>query len=222
MALLLNTEDFEWLRTNYPKLSINTISKFVEGEISLKIDYEGYRISDTYTIKVDFGKLDSMGLPKVFEVSGKIYEIAKKYNVEVDSLHINQDQSFCMVIPGKEKDIFKNGFTIQEFFQNAIEKFLFQMSYYEREGELPWGEYAHGYLGHIELYEEGEISLKELVDRLDKIELFQALITNRQSTCLCGSGIKLRKCHTGIFQGINKMKTEFQNTDLTSILRVWN
>lgn len=212
MALLLNQEDFEWLRVNYPKLSINTSSKLIEGEISFKIDYEGYRISDIYTIKVDFGKLDNMGLPRVFEVSGKIYEIARQHDVTVDSLHINSDQSFCMVIPGKEKDIFKNGFTIQEFFQNAIEKFLFQMSYYEREGELPWGEYAHGYLGHIELYAEGVISLKELVYRLDKAELVHVLVTNRQSTCLCGSGNKLRKCHTRVFQGINKMKIEFKNS----------
>lgn len=209
MAFLLKQTDIEWLKSQYSCLHIDFIKNNIQGDISFKINYEGYRASDTYSIMVDLNKLDGFGLPKVYEESGKIYEIAKKYSIGIDGLHINPDGSFCMVIPGKEKDIFENGFTIQEFFQNGIEKFLFQMSYYEKNGKLPWGEYAHGYLGHIELYAEGEICFQEILNRITKIELFQVLLTNRQSKCLCGSGKKLRQCHKTIFKGIGKMKNDF-------------
>jgi len=163
------------------------INNKIEGNISFKIDYEGYKISDSYQIRIDLNQVDKIKVPKVFEVSHKIDNIAKKYNISIDDLHINPDKSFCIFIEGREKDIFENIFTWKEFFYNGIEKFLFQMSYYDKNGKLPWGEYAHGYLGYIELYAEAKINIEELIKRLSKTEIIQIYMTNRQSNCLCGS-----------------------------------
>ncbi len=208
MAFLLREVDTGWIKTQYPKLSIDAVNNKIEGELSFKISFNGYKIEDAYMVKVDFDKLDSNGLPKVFETSGKIYDIARKYKVESEDLHINPDGSFCITIQGKEKELFHNAFTLQEFFQNGIEMFLFQMSYFDNEGKFPWGEYAHGYLGHLEYYAEGEIDIQELISRLTKVEIIKTLLLNRQSECLCGSRKKLRKCHPMILRGINKMKSE--------------
>jgi len=110
-----------------------------------------------------------------------------------------------------EQKFFKNKFTIQEFFVNAIEGFLFQISHYEKYGNFLWGEYAHGFLGYIEMYAEGSITLQKLLSSLSKKELLVVVSTNRQSKCLCGSNEKLRKCHTKVFKGINKLKQHFSN-----------
>jgi len=203
---LLTTKDIEWINNQYPKLNIDIINNKIEGNISFKIDYKGYRITDTYHIRIELSQSDFIKVPKVFEVSTKIDSIVKKYNISTDDLHINPDKSFCIFIEGREKDIFKNIFTWEEFFQNGIEKFLFQMSYYDKEGKLPWGEYAHGRLGHIELYAENAMSLDKLLYFFEKKEIISLVLKNRQSYCLCGSGKKMRKCHPMIYKGVMKMK----------------
>ena len=80
------------------------------------------------------------------------------------------------------------------------------MSYYEKEGQFPWGEYAHGKLGYIERYAENGISLDKLLSFFDKREIISLVLKTRQSTCLCESGEKMRLCHPLIFRGIQKMK----------------
>ena len=207
----MTSKDIEWINTQYPELNIDIINHKIEGNISFKIDYQGYRISDSYQIKIDLNQFDVHQLPKVFEISKKIENIAKKHNVSTDDLHINPDKSFCIFIEGREKDIFENEFTWQEFFLNGIEKFLFQMSYYQQEGHLPWGEYAHGRLGYIELYAENEINLDKLLNAFDKKEIISLMLKNRQSNCLCGSKQKMRKCHPMIYKGISKIKFQTSN-----------
>jgi hypothetical protein len=207
LAISLTINDIKWLKKNYPNINIDTINNIIYGSISFKINFEGYRIEDEYSIKVNLNNLDTVGLPKVFETSGKIYNIAQKYNILPSDLHINDDGSFCLVIEGEEDKLFQNNFTVKEFFENSIEKFLYQISFYEKEGYFPWGEYAHGYLGLLELYAENGIEFDILLSKLNKIEILEALLINRQSQCLCGSGKKLRKCHPLIFKGINKLKS---------------
>lgn len=206
MAINLTKSDIDWLQKKYPQLIVDTFNNKIYGQISFRLDYEGYKIEDTYSIKVDLNTLDIANLPKVYETSGKIYKVAKKYNVPNDDLHINRDGSFCIMIKGEAKQIFDNDFIIQEFFYNGIEKFLYQISFYDKEGYFPWGEYAHGYLGYLELFYEDKITLEDLISNLDKFELINICLVNRQSKCLCESNKKLRKCHPNVFGGIQKFK----------------
>lgn len=206
MDIKLSPEDAEWLKAQYPKLKIDQIAQIISGEVDFTRSYEGYEISDSYTVKVLLKNSGGSILPKVYEVSDKIADIAKRHEKKLIDLHINTDGSFCLAIQDKEHELFTDGFTIQEFMLKALEPFLFQMSYFDRQGKFPWGEYAHGFHGHLELYAEGGIDTERLLEILSKKELCQALLTNRQSLCLCGSGEKLRKCHSLVFRGIAKLK----------------
>ncbi len=210
MGKKLTKEDIEWIQTRYPKFKVTVDGKYIEGELSFSRGYEGYDISDSYDVKVSLNIDDGTMLPKVYETSDKIQNIAKVYNKELSDLHINPDQSFCLGIPEREAEIFKNGFTVKEFFIKSVEQFLFQISFYAQKRYFPWGEYAHGYLGYLETYAEGKIDTPTLLLELEKHEILSFMNTNRQSSCLCGSGQKLRKCHPLIFQGINKIKYEIQ------------
>ena len=207
MAIKLSKEDIDWVLDRYPNMEYDRLNNQLFGELPFRREYQGTLIADAYTVRVFLNHLDKhTKLPKVICESNKIGKIAKKYKIDIDDLHINPDGTFCLAIEGEEKNFFKNEFTIQEFFINAIEGFLFQISYFNQYGSLPWGEYAHGYLGYIEKFASGTISIQELFSRLTKEELAKALITNRQSKCLCGKGKKMRHCHPLVFQGISKMK----------------
>ena len=207
MAIKLSKEDIDWVLDRYPNMEFDRQNNQFFGELYFKREYQGEQIADAYSIRVFLDHPDTnRKLPKVICESDKIAKIAEKYKVSIDGLHINPDGTFCLAIEGEEKNFFKREFTIQEFFINAIEGFLFQVSYFNKYGSLPWGEYAHGYLGHIEKFASGTISIKELFRRLTKEELAKALVTNRQSKCLCGKGKKMRSCHPLVFKGINKMK----------------
>ena len=207
MAIQLDKRDIDWVLNRYPNMEYDSQHNHLFGELSFRREYQGTEIADVYNVRVFFNHLDKhTKLPKVICESDKIDKIAKKYKIDISDLHINPDQSFCLAIEGEEKSFFEKDFTIQEFFINAVEGFLFQISYFDRYGSFPWGEYAHGYLGHIEQFASGTISIQKLFRRLTKEELAKALLTNRQSRCLCGKGKKMRSCHPLIFRGINKMK----------------
>lgn len=210
MVKKLKKEDIEWIQAQYPNFRVNTDNKTIEGELSFSRRYEGHYIFDSYIVKISLYIEEGTILPKVYEVSDKIIDIAKAKNKRMSDLHINPDNSFCLCIPEREEEIFENQFTIKEFFKKSLEPFLFQMSFYAKEGYFPWGEYAHGYLGHIEIYAEGKIDFSKLIIILKKDEVLKVMNTNRQNICLCGSGFKLRKCHPLVFKGINKIKKQIK------------
>ena len=133
MEVKLTSSDKDWLNKAYPDLVVDISKGIIYGEISFKLNFNGYKIDDRYQIRVDFNNLDTIGLPKVFEISDKIDNIAKKYNIHLEDLHINSDESFCIVIEGEESKLFKNNFTVKEFFENAIEKFLYQISFMKKK-----------------------------------------------------------------------------------------
>ena len=212
MAINITKEDIDWVLNRYPNIEYDKSLNSFFGELSFKREYKGIQIADVYNIRVFLNNLDSnTGLPKVICESNKIINIANKYNIDKGDLHINPDGTFCLAIQGEGQNFFKDKFTMQEFFTNAIEGFLFQISHYEKYGNFPWGEYAHGFLGYIEMFAEGSITLQKLLSSLSKKELLMTVSTNRQSKCLCGSNEKLRKCHTKVFKGINKLKQHFSN-----------
>ena len=209
MAIQLTQADIDWVIDRYPNMEYDRDRNEFHGEIYFKREHGGVFIADAYSVGVSLNRLDKYtGLPKVFCKTYKIKKIAEAHQVALEDLHINSDGTFCLAIEGEGKSFFKDGFTIQEFFKNSLEEFLFQMSYFDKHGSFPWGEYAHGYLGYLEKYASGTMTLQELFNRLSKEELAKALLTNRQSKCLCGKGGKMRKCHPLVFKGINKMKRD--------------
>ena len=208
MEIILSVADNEWLQTHYPKLKIDVLNKVIEGDIGFTRAYQGYELTDSYKVKISL-QIDGVSLlPKVYEGSSKIVEIARKHKKELSDLHINADGSFCLAVTEREEELFEGTFNIKEFFKNSLEPFLFQMSYYDREGRFPWGEYAHGHLAYFELYAEEKIDIKRLFELVEKRDLVKAVTTTRQSACLCGSGKKLRACHPLIYQAISKIKQE--------------
>lgn len=124
--------------------------------------------------------LDDLGMPRVFEVGGKVQSVALKLKIKLIDLHINRDDSccldFCLNI--------RQNLTLNEFVLQKVYPFFVWQAYYEKFKVLPpVGEYSHG--------------------RDDAINEFckDLLGSERNDLCICGSGKKFKKCCLRRLQG---------------------
>jgi len=206
--IILSDEDKAWLSSEYPSLNIQ--NKKLSGEICFQRTSDNISILECFNIQVILKYNEKSILPKIICTDEKIENIANELNKKLDDLHINHDNSFCLTVPQKERDFFEDGiFNIRDFFKNLVEPFLYWISYYQRYGKAPWSEYSHGILGIYEyIGEDDSLKFKMMYKILkdEKQSLRKILKLYRQSQCLCGSNIKMRKCHNGIWQGIKKIK----------------
>lgn len=207
--IILSDEDRVWLSSEYPSLIIE--NNKLHGEICFQRTADNISILECFNIQVILKYNEKSMLPKIICTDDKILKIAKALNKELDNLHINHDKSFCLTVPQKEKDFFKDErFNIRDYFKNLVEPFLYWISYYERYGKAPWSEYSHGLLGIYEyIGEDNRLIFRTIYKILknEKQSLRKILKTYRQSKCICGSNIKMRKCHNHVWQGIKKIKS---------------
>lgn len=209
MDIKLSYHDKKWLKDKYPKLEINPKENTAKGEIYFDRVYNKVRITDFYTVQIDFKTKINSILPQVKEINGKIEKIAKELAIPPIDLHINEsDKTLCLCIDEREKDYLPNSFDINIFFENILEPILYWVSYYGKYKKPPWEEYAHRELGHLELYAEEYINIKKLKEKFSIEKLNELKKLKGHDKCVCGSGEKLRDCHKLIYNAIYKLKKE--------------
>ena len=209
MGIKLNEHDIEWLQDNYPGLKYDRVNSNINGALYFTREYKGVKISDNYEIEIKLTTKQGSIVPQVKEIGGKITNLSKKLNKKLVDLHINEsDNTLCLAIYKREEEYFTNGFDIREFFKNLLEPFLFWISHYSKYEKAPWDEYAHGNLGHLELYAEGRIGINELKDIITTKELNEFKNLKGHHLCPCESGLKIKNCHKLIYNAAYKIKRE--------------
>ncbi|WP_159070909.1 hypothetical protein [Campylobacter concisus] len=214
--VLCNTEK-EWLCKNYPDLEI--LKDRIAGKICFYRSCNDIKIVDNFSITIFLKIYSPSILPKVINSDNKIINIAKAINKNLDELHINSDGSFCLTVYPKEKSFFTNGiFNIQEFFTNLLEPYLYWVSFYNKYGKAPWGEYSHGVLGLLEFIAEENLdfrSMYKIIKYNREINFRDIIDICRQSGCLCCKNKfkknKIRKCHYQAWRGVKKIKQSLLN-----------
>lgn len=210
---MLSLKDTEWITTQYSGLKIDIENKCIVGDIFLNRSYNEITLTNIFSIVIMLEILPNMILPKVYETSDKLEDIAKKHNLSnIEELHVNSDDSLCLAIYGREKECFSDKFTIKEFFENCLDPYLYWITYYDKYAKPPWKEYAHGSLGYIELYAENRLSFVEIRQKIPLKEFSKYLyhydfLNNK---CLCGKNISMSKCHYDIYCGLKKFKENWQ------------
>ena len=208
MDFKLSRKDVEWLATQHPGLNTKRDKKFIEGDIFVERSYNGVLLSGTFSIKIELKHRPNTILPKVYIVSKKLKNIAIKLNINMLDIHVNHDQSICMVISEKEHECFKEGFTIEDFFENCIEPYFYWVMHYDKFEAKPWGEYAHREFGFFEMHAEEELSYEKLVSKFDLYKLHKFLATEVNGKCFCGSTKPMQECHYGVYKGLQKIQAE--------------
>ncbi len=221
-----------WLAQNYPNLRCILDGELatIEGQFDFIAAYGEQQkryvinpnsqhetlhiIQDSYQIKITFpsGKPE---YPKVWEIGGRLQEVAKKTRKRPEDLHIIPvDGSLCLVgLFDIQLDI-----TLQEYFDGPLLQFFYDQSYFERHGKWVRGEYSHGTLGILENYfdkvQEGFELANEcltILFRYNAIEpltlIFRGTKVPGHHLCFCKSGKRLRDCHMKVLQGLRHLQS---------------
>lgn len=178
----------------FPKLKLidDKKKKSLIGEIDV-FDTLGNYV-DSYDIKVLIPLNYPFGFPTLFETSNK-FEHA-------DYRHISDDGS-CCVCSLQEADIQKQrGITIKSFFLKFALPYLANQLYFDSEEKWANGDFEHGFEGIFQFYKE-VLNTNDIKKVLSLLILITSGKLNRNSSCFCGEGKKLKHCH---FKEYNKIK----------------
>ena len=130
--------------------------------------------SGEYRIRID---LPSTGIPKVFETSGKISEVAQRLGMKQIDLHVFPDGSCCL---DYITTMMPANLDIYQFITNKVYPFLAWQAYFDKyEMCPPCGEHSHN---PAEALNELKADIRNL---------------GRNDLCFCGSGKKFKRCCLG-------------------------
>ena len=207
MDIQLTKNDLIWLKNNYSKLKYCELKNSISGELCFNRKYKRIILSDCYHLEIKLEKKEYSVLPQVWEMDGKIKKIATELLIPLIDMHVNEtDNTLCVCILDEEKEYLPNGFKIDVFFEQLLVPYLYRTSFLRKYKISPWGEYAHGRLGFLELYAENKITLGRLMEIYSENELRDISKYKGHSDCLCRSGKKVRDCHKLIYMAIYKLK----------------
>ncbi len=157
-VIKLNPEQIDFLNYNYPNLNYDLVNNVIKGTLSfnLKFKNQGEVIIDEYQIEIDLNNVSDLGIPKVRETEGRIFEIASKKNKSSSDLHLNSiNGEMCIIIPPKAKERYPNGFDLKILLEH-LEEHLYWVSFFEKFDKEPWMSYGHGEIGYLQLLLENK------------------------------------------------------------------
>lgn len=192
----MEASDRKYLRMQFPGLNYDEEKKTIEGYLDFSASYDSERneltinpnsnceinlenlIKDSYQIRISLSESDTCGLPKVYEIGGRVREIANKLKINsTRDIHVDEDGSCCL-------GIFSPSELIQyrdiSNFINLLINFFYVLSYREKNHSEPWPSYSHD--------EEG------MIEYLRKFKGDENRKVSRNAPCPCGSGKKYKKC----------------------------
>ncbi|MEJ4088329.1 hypothetical protein [Galbibacter orientalis] len=196
--------------SHYPKLHYIPEKVLIVGEIEIS---EG----DVYNIEVDIS-----GYPYHFPI---VNEIDDRIPKKLDR-HIYTDTgSCCFTTAAKAQILLKTKIeSLKTFFDEILEKYLENNSYYEIHGYYFDEEYAHGSQGVVDGY-------KDILGVQDII-IIGRLIYNRikgeklkiKDRCYCGSGMIMKRCNNGkhcrMYREFKFIEKEILSHDLMHLNKV--
>ncbi|WP_415712747.1 SEC-C domain-containing protein [Maridesulfovibrio sp.] len=156
----------------------------VVGDIGFSSTAGGVSIKDRYQIEIHIPLEYPDNLPVAREVGGRIPK----------DFHINPDGTLCLAAEIEVKRRFVKRPTLKYFIEDLVIPFLFQHSFFEKYGKMPFGELSHGAKGTTEFYCDF-FKVKDEVIALALLKVIAEDNYRGHHQCPCGSGKILRKCH---------------------------
>ena len=150
---------------------------------------DGGELMEAFAVDIVLAADSPNALPAVWEIGGRIPRVA-------DPHHVNTaDGSLCVVLPEAFWYGHPEGMSLAEYLEGPLRCHLSGQAMVLRGKQWPAGEWGHGYAGMRQFYQD-------LFGTRDETQLrgFLDLVScNRVKghwLCPCGSGEKLRHCHS--------------------------
>ena len=140
---LLTDSELNWLINNHPRLTYLPSARMIVGNFLVNAKYrELATISDDYDVLIQLNYGDEF--PTVYEISGKIKRMTRILNLPQSELHVNYDNTLCLIRPDKLKYHYSKGINIKDFMMH-LESHLYWVSYFYQYGKAPWIAEKHGW-----------------------------------------------------------------------------
>ena len=151
---------------------------------------------DSYRIRAGVTSDFPAEEPVVFEEGGRIPRIADR--------HIFPKDGNCCLGVWEEWLLTAQDHRFESFLTGPMHDYFVSQTYYEVHGEWPFGERSHGRLGVLEAYAD----LLEIVRDEETITAYLHLLSRQtikgHTLCPCGSGRRLRQCHSTDLQRLSR------------------
>lgn len=145
-------------------------------------------VIESFALEIELPSDSPRGLPKVWEIGGRIPRVADPHHVNVG------DGTLCVLLPEAFWLEHPSGRSLSEYLEDPLRTHLAGQSLVLRGHDWPAGEWRHGSGGIFQFY----IELFGTTEAQQLREFFELLVRDRVKGhwgCPCGSGKKLRHCH---------------------------
>ncbi len=180
-------QEFGELSETYPGLRLCEDAPgrwVIRGILSFSATFQNVTITDAFSILIRLPEDYPDSPPTVQETGGRI----------PPDFHQYPDRTLCLGAPVEVWRRFKNDPRLVSFVRTLVVEYLYGYAYFEKFGEMPFGELSHGAQGIREYYHE--------LFQTDDVHILLALLKvmadgayRGHHLCPCGSGKILRKCH---------------------------
>lgn len=166
---------------------------------------------DSFQIEVGCSNAD----PFLKILGDRPAETAKRYGKRLIDLHVYSVQTTCYAAPQELLAEPPSVMTTVEFILRYVQPFLYAQSFFDRHGQWPWGELAHGFVGLIEW-----LGNKRHPTDADVLRTIACLVASGEEArkhvqcrarwhfkCPCGSGKQVRTCHPGYKHGVDLIRS---------------
>lgn len=151
---------------------------------------------DSYQIKAGITAGFPAEEPAVFEEGSRIPRIADR--------HVFPKDGNCCLGVWEEWLLTAPDHRFETFLTGPMHDYFVSQTYYEAHGVWPFGERSHGILGITESYADllGIAPDKKII--ADYLHLLSRQTIKGHARCPCGSGRRLRQCHSDDLQRLSR------------------
>lgn len=179
------------VRRRFPDVSIEEKPGCVHLEGLFPIMTNSGSILRQYRLHVVFPHNYPKWIPDTFLLEQNIERIPDR--------HIDRDGRACLCLPHEIIEILKGEIRFETYFDLLLKPWLFGQMYYDEHGHWPGTTREHGKEGIIQGFSELlGIENKYVVEQFAKL-LVRKNKAKGHEPCPCGSGLKLRYCHSDFY-----------------------
>ena len=167
----------------------------MSGELAFAAQKPGYeRIEDSFQIQLSVGEQFPKELPAVRELGGRI---PREY-------HMIDNGELCLGSPTRLMLALTKEPTILAFIRTCVIPYLYGFAYWERHGEMPYGELAHGRKGVLrDMASLFHVDSEQAALQMIELAALKQGVANKHP-CPCGSGLVLAKCHNRVVNHLRR------------------
>jgi len=156
----------------------------IRGILAFSATYQDKTITDKFSILIRLPKDYPNSPPTVQETGSRIPADFHQYT----------DRTLCLGAPVEVWRRFKADPRLITFVDTQVVEYLYGYAYFEKYGEMPFGELSHGAQGIREYYQE-LFNTEDVLILMALLKIMADGTYRGHHACPCGSGKILRKCH---------------------------